>query len=107
MDHFGTLEVKNHTTGDRGIVRFTKSGWLGAGRFELSGEIYDSKGNLRLKVVGRWNEVVSVIKVQEDGTEATPVTLWKKNLKAPTNKWGWSKATEDLNSTLHFFSTWS
>jgi hypothetical protein len=98
VDHFGTLEVKNHTTGDKGVLKFTRAGWLGAGRFEMTGEIFDSEGTLRLRLIGKWNEIVTAVKVQKDGTESAPILLWKKNPKPSTNKWDWPKFTEDLNA---------
>jgi len=97
VDHFGTLEVKNKTTGDKGIITFSRSGWLGAGRFELSGGIYDKDGKLRLKITGKWNEVVCAIKIDKDGNESTPIVIWKKALKELENKWNWSKFNFELN----------
>jgi len=100
VDHYGILEVKNHTIGDRAELRFTKTGWLGAGRFDMSADIFDDKGNLRLKLAGRWNEVVHAVKVNRDGSDSVPIVLWKKPNKAPPNQWGWSPFVKKMNSLI-------
>jgi anti-sigma28 factor (negative regulator of flagellin synthesis) len=97
VDHYGTLEVKNRTNGDRGVIRYTKCGWLGAGRFELNGEIYDKDNKLRLKINGRWNELVNAIKITADGTEAAPVTLWQRATKSSDPKWNWTPFCYQMN----------
>jgi hypothetical protein len=97
VDHFGTLEFKNKTTGDRAVINFTKSGWLGAGRFELAGDVMDKDGNVKLKIRGKWNEYVSATKVDKEGKESAPIIIWKKPIKVPDNKWGWPRFTESMN----------
>jgi len=98
IDHYGTLEVTNKITGDKGVITFTRSGWLGAGRFELAGDIVDKDGRVRLRLKGKWNEVIYAIKVDSEGKESNPIVLWKKPLKQPDNKWGWPKFVENLNT---------
>jgi len=98
IDHYGTLEVTNKITGDKGVITFTRSGWLGAGRFELAGSIVDKDGRVRLRLKGKWNEVIYAIKVDSEGKESNPIVLWKKPLKQPDNKWGWPKFVESLNT---------
>jgi len=97
IDHYGTLEVKNNTTGDKATINFTRCGWLGAGRYELAGDITDKDGVVRIKIKGKWNEVVYAIKVDENGNEGSPILLWKKQLKEQESKWGWGKFNESLN----------
>jgi len=98
VDHFGSLEVVNKTTGDKGVIKFNKCGWLGAGRYELTGEITDKDGQVRLKIKGKWNEVIYAIKVDKDGGESAPILLWKKPVVVPDNKWGWSKFAAEMNA---------
>jgi len=98
VDHYGTLEVNNHTTGDKCVLRVTKSGWLGVGRFEVNGEVVDKEGVVRLKMGGKWNEVITATKVNPDGTPAAdPIALWKR-APAPASKWNWTKWNDDLNA---------
>jgi len=98
VDHFGTLEVTNKTTGDKGVVTFTRCGWLGAGRYDISGQITDKDGKIRLKISGKWNEIVNAIKVDSNGNDSAPHAIWRKNTKQPENKWGWAKFTFGLNT---------
>jgi len=97
VDHWGTLEIVNHTTGDRGILTFNKCGWLGAGRFTISGEIFDKDNTLKLKLSGTWNDTVTAIKVGKDGSESAPILLWKKPVRQPDPKWNWSPFVYQLN----------
>jgi len=97
VDHYGELEVKNHTTGDVAYLKATKCGWLGAGRYEISGEIKDKNGVVRLKLNGKWNDSVNAIKIK-NGVEGNPIVLWKKPAKPILNKWLWPKFTEDLST---------
>jgi len=98
VDHYGNLEIVNETTGEKGVLKFTRSGWLGAGRFDLLGELKDAQGELRMKLVGKWNEYINAIKVNKDGTEGQPILLWRRSTKPPENKWGFSKFVENLNN---------
>lgn len=47
VDHFGTLEIINETNGDKCVVKVTKAGWLGSGRYETNAEIFDKDGKLK------------------------------------------------------------
>lgn len=96
VDHYGTLEVKNKT-GERAVVNYTRTGWLGSGRFDLNGEIYDSKGNLKLKLTGKWNEIVMATKVNHDASASQPLLVWKRAHKIANPTWGWTAATSHLN----------
>lgn len=96
VDHYGDLIIKNHTTGDTATITFTRSGFFGVGRYEILGYVKDKDGKPKLKLTGKWNEVVYASKVFEDGTESTPIILWKR-APPPTNKWLWTKFNEDMN----------
>jgi len=97
VDHFGTLEFMNKTTGDKAVITFTKCGWSGVGRYELVGDIVDKDGVVKMRVKGKWNESVFAIKVDKDGRESAPIIIWKKPIKQPDNKWGWSRFAEGMN----------
>lgn len=97
VDHFGTLDIVNHTTGDRAVLVFSKCGWLGAGRFALTAEIYDKDNVLRMKLDGKWSEQINAVKVGKDGGVSAPILLWKKNKNIPPNKWNWSPFVFSLN----------
>jgi len=95
VDHYGDLEIINHATGDKCVLKATRCGWIGAGRFEINGDIFDGQGNLRLKISGRWDSVIQAIKIKEGAPAGDPITLWKK-LPAPVNKWNWPKFNEEM-----------
>jgi len=97
VDHFGNLEIINHTTGDKALIKATRSGWLGAGRFDIQGEIFDASGNLKLKINGKWNDSLFATKMNPDATpQGEPILLWKRGT-FPAHKWNWPKFNDDLN----------
>lgn len=103
VDHFGTLEVTNTTTNETARIVFTRCGWLGAGRFELNGDILDSNGVVKGKVTGKWNETISYIKITNGQPEA-PIQIWKKEA-APSNKWNHNDFTTSLNTMSAEYQT--
>jgi len=100
VDHYGTLEIKNHTTGDKCVLTATKCGYFSRGRYETSAKIFDGKGNLKLKLAGKWFETLSAIKVDQNGNEGDAIPLWKRP-EMPTHKWNWFTFNDELN---HFDS---
>ncbi|KAK9480133.1 Oxysterol-binding protein-domain-containing protein [Lipomyces japonicus] len=84
VDNYGDMEIKNHTTGDRCILKFKSRGWLGSGAYEVYGNVLDKKGVARWSVGGRWNDKIYGRKYQTDTAESL-VTLSKENadLNAP------------------------
>jgi len=47
LDHYGDLNIENHTTGEKVQLKFSKAGWLGAGRYNVTGDILDKDGKVR------------------------------------------------------------
>ena len=92
VDHFGTLEMKNHTTGEKCIIKVTKAGWLGSGRYETSGDVFNKEGVSILKINGKWNDYLNATK-NESNSES--IQLWKKPVNPP-HKWNWNKFNEEL-----------
>jgi len=102
VDHYGTLQVTNHTTGDKCILRVTKSGWLGSGRYDVQGEVVDVNGNIKLKINGKWSEGLAAIAMNPDGTvQGEPIILWKRTA-IPQHKWNWSKFNDEVNAISDF-----
>lgn len=97
VDHYGDLVIVNNTTGDQCKLTFTRSGFFGAGRYEINGKVMDKDGNAKLKLSGKWNEVVYCAKIQADGTETAPIVLWKRP-PPPQNKWLWTPFNEEMNA---------
>ncbi len=55
LDHYGTLTVKNHTTGDTCTVEFRPTGWRTVDPKIVEGTAYDSAGVPRYALQGHWN----------------------------------------------------
>eukprot|EP01116_Phalansterium_solitarium_P006748 TRINITY_DN19105_c0_g1_i1.p1 TRINITY_DN19105_c0_g1~~TRINITY_DN19105_c0_g1_i1.p1 ORF type:complete len:425 (+),score=51.86 TRINITY_DN19105_c0_g1_i1:153-1427(+) len=97
LDHYGEVTLKGKT-GARAVAKMTQSGWLGSGRYDTTTECFDEAGKLKLKLTGKWNDVINATKYDEAGNAADPITLWKKPAKKPDNKWGFTQFTESLSA---------
>jgi len=60
LDHYGDLVVTNKNTGEQAIIHFKQCGWFSKGWHELEGDVFDSKNNPCISVVGKWNEAIYV-----------------------------------------------
>jgi len=96
VDHYGTVEFKNIVSGERCVLKFTKAGWLGAGRYNTSGEVFDKNGKLRLRISGKWNESIVATEVKSDGTDGETTTLWKRS-PPPKGPWNWNEFNWEMN----------
>ncbi|EGC35821.1 hypothetical protein DICPUDRAFT_91950 [Dictyostelium purpureum] len=102
LDHYGDLVITNHTTGSKCVLKFAKSGWLGAGRYTVTGEILDSEDDVRYRLSGKWNESLQLFQVMDNGSSSTTsTTLWEASKEPITNKFLFPKWVEqnviDLN----------
>jgi hypothetical protein len=95
IDHYGELDIVNHSTGDKAVLKLSKMGWTSGSRYQMHAEIFDSKGKLRMKLNGRWNDKIEATRVSKEG-ESDPILLWRSE-KAPDNKWRWTDFTASLN----------
>lgn len=95
LDHFGELVVRNDTTGAKCVMKFTKAGWLGAGRYHVNGEIFDPEGKLRMKVQGKWSDSLRATPISEDGQAGEEVVVWESFREQPNNKYNFTKFIEE------------
>eukprot|EP01115_Flamella_aegyptia_P000433 TRINITY_DN106242_c0_g1_i1.p1 TRINITY_DN106242_c0_g1~~TRINITY_DN106242_c0_g1_i1.p1 ORF type:complete len:444 (-),score=89.16 TRINITY_DN106242_c0_g1_i1:39-1370(-) len=125
VDHFGTLEIVNHTTGDKCVVKVTKAGWLGMwvdhfGTLEIVNHTTGDKCVVKVTKAGwlgagRFETNAEIfdnngklrLKINgkwndslyaikvENGSESEPILLWKK-ANNPPHKWNWPKFNDDL-----------
>ncbi|GAM23883.1 hypothetical protein SAMD00019534_070580, partial [Acytostelium subglobosum LB1] len=96
LDHYGDLTIKNHTTGDKCVLKFAKSGWLGAGRYSVTGEILDSEDEVRYRLVGKWNENLQLFEVLSNGQNApNPITIWEASKEVITSKFNFPRWLEE------------
>lgn len=55
VDNYGTMEIKNWTTGEVAFVDFKPRGWKASSAYQIAGRILDADGNVRVSLGGRWN----------------------------------------------------
>lgn len=91
LDHYGDLVISNHITGEKCVTKFQKAGWLGAGRYVMTGEVFDESGNLKIKLRGKWNESLIAQRVDENGVGGEEYVVWESENRNIDNKNGFSK----------------
>lgn len=75
VDHFGTVELKNETTGTSASLSLTRCGWFSAGRYEVTGELLDKTGNKVVSFKGAWNKFLDCERVAKARGEGSN-RLW-------------------------------
>jgi hypothetical protein len=58
VDNYGTMEVKNWSTGEICTLEFKPRGWKASSAFIVSGRVTDKDGKTRWSVGGRWNDKI-------------------------------------------------
>lgn len=53
------------TTGEKAKVKFKQCGWFSKGWHEIEGIIHDKSGTPVINLSGKWNESISVSKIQD------------------------------------------
>ena len=74
VDHYGKMEVVNNTTGDQAVLNFHKRGWFEKASHEVTGIITDRNGIQRYRVMGQWNNYMSV----QDISTNKITKVWEK-----------------------------
>lgn len=69
VDNYGTMEVKNHATGDVIRVEMKQRGWKASSAYQLSGTVIDAQGTPRWTIKGHWNLKIFARKVTEENTK--------------------------------------
>jgi hypothetical protein len=64
IEHYGTMTVKNHLTGDYALVEFKKRGWGNKGAFEFEGFAFTANKEKKYRLWGKWIESMSVKNLQ-------------------------------------------
>jgi len=67
VDYTGDVEIINENGKEKCVLSFKKCGWFGEGRYEVTGEILDAEGRVRMLLIGKWNEFLCAKKVDENG----------------------------------------
>lgn len=55
VDNYGTMEIKNWTTGEVCILDFKPRGWTASSAYQITGRVNDARGQPRFSIGGRWN----------------------------------------------------
>jgi len=76
-------------------LKFTKCGWLGVGRYQVTGEIVDKHNKTRVKLHGHWNDHLKAALVLEDGTLGEEVVIWESKKEVVVNRFGFTKFVEE------------
>lgn len=100
VDYTGDVEIINENGKEKCVLSFKKCGWFGEGRYEVTGEVLDAEGRVRLLLIGKWNEFLCAKKVDENGKKAADeFYLWERGEKEITdNKWGMPKFSFELTA---------
>ena len=104
VEHYGTLEVRNESTGESCRLRFGKqSDWdrsdSNEGGKEVMGDVVDSDGALFATVTGHWHDQLDIV-VADGVLNSQSKTLWKAAHPHPHSSMmcGLSRFAMDLNN---------
>lgn len=89
------LVIRNLNTGDQATVKFREKGWTSKHDYEIEGAVKDPQGQLRYKVVGKWDSHMSVI----DPATGQQLVLAQKSPDLPNSRYqyNFSAFTVNLN----------
>jgi len=69
IDNYGEMEIKNHTTGDYMKFSFKPRGWRASSAYEVKGEVFSAKGELKYTIGGHWNDKIYCKPAQDKHAE--------------------------------------
>lgn len=58
VDNYGSMLIKNHTTGETCTLDFKPRGWKASSAYIVSGKIATADGKTRWSIGGRWNDKI-------------------------------------------------
>jgi len=56
LEHYGEMQIDNHTTGEYAKLTFKESSFFSAGNNEVSGFVYNAEGAKVYTLSGKWPE---------------------------------------------------
>ena len=80
IDHYGDMEIINHSTNESCTLTFAAAGWRGKGQYEITGKLKNASGATIVEIFGHWNDKL-VAKPVNGGASTV---LWKR-LPIPPN----------------------
>lgn len=100
IEYYGTVPIRNWKNGYTCNLVFKKMGWFGGVNHEVNAEIRDKDNVLRATLKGKWNDHLSMTRIDEKGHKGATTTLWQRPDTAAefdkTNKWKWDHFVEEL-----------
>ena len=60
VDHHGVMEIRNQQTGDVCKISMKKRGWFDGDPNKVEGGVYDSLGQVRYILSGKWSEFIDI-----------------------------------------------
>jgi hypothetical protein len=90
IDHYGEMEINNHTTGDKCVVSFkaNQGGWFGGSEGEagkLVGTITNIKSAMKYELNGNWQTHLTLHPISTKRFKS-PVVIWQANPRPPMNE---------------------
>ncbi|OAL35314.1 hypothetical protein AYO20_05365 [Fonsecaea nubica] len=58
VDNYGTMEIKNWTTGEVCVLDFKQRGWKASSAYQVFGKVMDVDGVTKWSIGGRWNDKI-------------------------------------------------
>ncbi|KAG8822210.1 hypothetical protein FRC19_006384 [Serendipita sp. 401] len=72
IDHYGEMTITNHRTMDQCILTFKPRGWKAKDSFEITGKVFNSRGESQYDIAGRWNSQLVARKTGNYTTDLLP-----------------------------------
>ncbi|PVU98704.1 hypothetical protein BB560_000576 [Smittium megazygosporum] len=94
IEHYGTIDVKNHSTGDVTTLLVKKSGWLGGTKFEVTGNSRNRIGNQTHTIEGNWINQILAQPVTNNQNQGINNPSDKKPTQVDDSFWESSLKTE-------------
>jgi len=100
IEYYGTVPIRNLTNGYTCNLNFKKMGWFGGVNHEVNAEIRDKDNVLKATLKGKWNDHLSMTRIDERGHKGATTTLWQRPDASvefdKNNKWKWDRFVEEL-----------
>ena len=86
LDHYGTMEIRNHKTNETCALTYVPCGWGGKNQFQINGFVRDAAGRDHYVVFGKWNDRLMSRPCNPDvgSREGTPTTRPRRNSTGTT-----------------------
>jgi len=96
LEHYGTMNVKNHTLGHTVQLQFRESGYFSSSKNEVVGNLYNSSGDKVCSLGGKWDESLTMF---YDSSPDTLRVLWRAKPAPPNHAemYGFSDFAVELN----------